>query len=250
MTNWNEVNAANLAGLTLLGETTDNLTISGNVSTIDGFQFYCEVTDGTCSRVSETAVFSFDVIVDCTLPITLTSFATSCEENGFNTIKWTTATETNNDYFIVEKTTDGNNWDIIEKVNGKGTSSSTTHYAITDRNPVNQITYYRLKQVDFDGQTETFNPISVICTSKEHSMTVFPNPASHSVTISLSGYDFENATLNLLSSNGKLVHQIIVSENETVMNMELDLRNFAQGVYLLQWIDGAGKTEMKKLIVQ
>lgn len=250
MTNWNEVSSSNLPDVTLSGQTSDHLAISGNTETLDNYQFYCEITNGTCSRVSSTAVFLLDVSCNNPLPITLTSFSASCDESSNSIIQWTTATETNNDSFIIEKTDDGIIWNTVVQVKGKENCSSSSNYVITDRNSTNQAVYYRLTQVDLNGKTQSFNPISLICTQKEHSFIVFPNPVNHFATVSLNGYDFQNATLKLFAPNGKLLQHITIAESGNAVMLELDLQDFAQGIYLLQWTDGTGKTEMKKLMIK
>lgn len=105
---------------------------------------------------------SFDVCytINCALPIELLNFTGNHEESG-NVLKWETATELNNDYFIIEKSIDGQTWNELTRVDGSGSSTVNNKYSCTDNYNLNQITYYRLTQVDYSGQRETFNIISV-----------------------------------------------------------------------------------------
>lgn len=106
---------------------------------------------------------SFDVCysINCALPIELISF----EANGYgtyNNINWSCATETNNNYFVVERSTDGVNWTQVGVVDGAGTSNMNTFYSYKDFSyNKNTYNYYRLKQVDFNGQYEYSNIIYV-----------------------------------------------------------------------------------------
>ncbi|PHR49086.1 MAG: hypothetical protein COA32_03290 [Fluviicola sp.] len=101
--------------------------------------------------------------LDCTtipLPVDLVSF-TGNKKNNLNQLYWTTASETNNDYFILEYSSDGETWNEIEKISGAGSSNVENTYFTTHRDFANGINYYRLKQVDFDGAINTHNIISI-----------------------------------------------------------------------------------------
>ncbi len=102
------------------------------------------------------------------LPIELLSFYGENKE-GYNLLKWSTASEIGNDYFLVEKSENAIDWEKLEILDGAGNSSMILDYKIIDNNPSNT-TYYRLTQVDFDGNKETFDPIVVI--NKEIKKTI------------------------------------------------------------------------------
>jgi len=110
------------------------------------------------------------------LPITLLSF-----EANFNThkvdLKWITSSELNNDYFTVERSKDALTWEEVIRTNGAGNSNVNIEYVETDYNPYEGISYYRLKQTDFDGNFEYFNivPVKVELLNKGE-MSLFPNP--------------------------------------------------------------------------
>src|SRR5690606_7630815 len=95
------------------------------------------------------------------LPIALLNF--SAEPAGKDQIKlnWTTTGETNNLHFEVQHSTNAGDWRTIDTVPGAGNSSSALHYTALDREPVDGYNYYRLKQVDANGQSEIFEVISV-----------------------------------------------------------------------------------------
>ncbi len=103
------------------------------------------------------------------LPIELFSFVGE-NKGDYNLLKWSTASEINNDYFIVEKSEDAIDWQKIGTLNGAGNSSIKLDYEMRDHNVSSTLTYYRLTQVDFDGNKEVFDPIAV--TSKEVKKTV------------------------------------------------------------------------------
>lgn len=94
------------------------------------------------------------------LPVTLVSF-TAENQNEVNKIEWTTASELNNNYFLLERSSNGFEWDVITTIYGAGTVSTEQNYLYEDRMMPSTINYYRLTQVDFDGQQETFHVVSV-----------------------------------------------------------------------------------------
>lgn len=101
--------------------------------------------------------------LDCTpisLPVELTFF-TGNKTGNINHLSWETATETNNDYFILEHSVDGFAWSEITKMNGAGNSTEINNYSFDHRDFPKTINYYRLTQVDFDGKRETFEIVSI-----------------------------------------------------------------------------------------
>src|ERR1700751_1021249 len=87
------------------------------------------------------------------LPVELVSFTADCS-NGHELLNWSTASETNNDYFLVERSDDGNTFYEIGRAAGHGTSSQTNNYTFTDPQPLSGTVYYRLEQIDYNGKTE------------------------------------------------------------------------------------------------
>lgn len=94
------------------------------------------------------------------LPIELISFDGENVSNS-NLLEWSTASEINNDYFLLEISEDGYNWEDLARVSGSGNSTQVISYRFSDMNYKNVVNYYRLSQVDFDGRSETFNIISI-----------------------------------------------------------------------------------------
>ena len=94
------------------------------------------------------------------LPVELLYFRGQNQEK-INLIEWATETELNNHFFIVERSTDGEVWEELATVYGAGTTQNEQYYAFEDRSFENEINYYRLTQVDFDGQTEVFPLTSI-----------------------------------------------------------------------------------------
>jgi len=94
------------------------------------------------------------------LPIELVDFYVE-NEREVNNLSWVTSSEINNDYFIIENSTDGYNWDLIKNVNGSGNSNTEIIYNISHESYKKDVNYYRLTQVDFDGKKESFKIIAI-----------------------------------------------------------------------------------------
>jgi len=94
------------------------------------------------------------------LPVELTSFDANVS-GAVVVLNWETASEINNDYFQIERSVNGSAWENIGFVEGEGTTTSTTRYEFVDENPLTGISYYRLKQVDFDDKFEYSDKVSV-----------------------------------------------------------------------------------------
>lgn len=102
-------------------------------------------------------------ILGCTpvnLPIELTSFV-GINKNNENVLSWVTASENNNDYFTLDRSVNGTEWTPIHKEDGAGNSTQELNYIYIDRDYTNTINYYRLSQVDLNGDKEVFKIISV-----------------------------------------------------------------------------------------
>lgn len=110
------------------------------------------------------------------LPVELLEF-TAVPDDGDVKVSWVTASEINNDYFSVEKTTDNINFDFVAKIKGSGNSNERMHYEVIDRDPFSGVSYYRLKQTDFDGAfTYSQSVVVVNHTAEEAGVSMFPNP--------------------------------------------------------------------------
>ena len=163
-----------------------NLIIEGNVS-----------GGGNISVGGEWGFEGDDHNFSGTLPIELLSFTAKPHNNSI-LIEWVTLSEINNDYFIIEKSTNLQNWESIIIISGAGTSNMPLKYNYLDTNPILGISYYRLTQYDFDGQFEIFNPISVKFGNNNEFLYVYDN-------ILIMSNDFLNETLQIFNIKGHLL---------------------------------------------
>ena len=181
--------------------------------------------------------------INTPLPVELIEFNAFANNKRTVDITWTTASEINNDYFKVEKSTDIENWETIATVNGAGNSNSTLHYISEDKNPIFGLNYYRLKQVDFDGVSE-YSEIKVVNIESKEDYLIFPNPTTSS--FSIRGEDIQNKRVKIMNQVGQEVLIVpLSSQNEII---EFDSSQLSEGIYTIQ-ISGEVETFISKLIV-
>lgn len=138
------------------------------------------------------------------LPVTLIQFTAKAHTAGSNLLTWKTATEKDNNFFAIESSTDGKVFNEVGKVTGKNTTS-VTNYEFEDKAPANTKTYYRLKQVDFDG-TATFSPV-ITCKSERKSIQLAGREISFDQAFS--------GQVRLLDLNGREVYNQSITNQET-----------------------------------
>src|SRR5688572_1178487 len=151
-----------------------------------------------------TAIGATDVYIfklkDSTspLPVELISFDAVPVDNNKVKLDWITATEINNDYFTVEHSLDTYEWEKVTQVPGYGNSNTNIEYEAWDVDPYEGISYYRLKQTDFDGQF-SYSGIEKVSLKITRELTISSNPATNYVTIlsgtaSIKRVEFYNST--------------------------------------------------------
>ncbi len=140
------------------------------------------------------------------LPVELVNFNATCHQNTTH-ITWTTLSEINNDFFIVEKSVNGHDFFEIATIKGAGNSNSAHVYNITDDNHSEKSTvYYRLKQVDFDGSTTYHQTIPANClANKEYHISIYPNPNKGLITVDLD--NLKDVSIVVKNTIGQLVYQ-------------------------------------------
>jgi hypothetical protein len=157
------------------------------------------------------------------LPVKLTHFDARLKSDKTAVLNWITQSEQNSDYFIVEKSTDFRNWETIETVVAAGNSNARKTYNANDYNMTAGITYYRLTQVDFDGESKTYDPVSVELTI-ENTLSIYPNPAQE--TLHISGLDWANQGAEISTIKGDVILARVVGNT-------VDVSNLSNGIYFL-----------------
>lgn len=181
------------------------------------------------------------------LPVELVSFGAEASKEGTK-LSWVTATEENNDRFEVEYSTDGKVYRMIASVEGNGTTRKMTQYEYVDKNSYSTpISYYRLKQVDYDGDYD-YSPVVAIRSEKVSLETkVYPNPVSgDKVTIELASTSSSDASILVMNSVGQVVKQFTRQLSAGGSVVELGITDLESGVYLLH-ITHDGSNSVQKI---
>lgn len=162
------------------------------------------------------------------LPIELVSFSGTCNQ-GLVSLNWSTASEINNDFFTVYRSTDGSEWNDLATVKGAGTTRQARHYTYRDEQPRSGRNYYRLKQTDFDGRY-TFSPVIAAGCDEKNSqeILVYPNPASDEITIELQGIN-EKRDLQVIDLSGRVLFRGTMNSRQKV-----SIAHLPAGTYLIR----------------
>jgi len=167
------------------------------------------------------------------LPIELLEFnATPNNEENNVLLDWITASEINNDYFDLERSRDGIGWNLLTTIDGSGTSSSVINYSFYDENPHLGTSYYRLKQVDFDG-SYSYSNIRSVNLEGINIVSVYPNPSSTNMTILVNSKINNNAKIVICDMLSRTVYSFDLEVCAGLHECLLDLSKLSSGSYLL-----------------
>jgi hypothetical protein len=183
------------------------------------------------------------------LPIELLNFTVEPDAVG-NLCRWATASETNNDYFDLERSLDGDVFKSIQRAEGYGIGSTTEirYYSFLDREVCKGIVYYRLKQVDIDGHFSYSDVIAVNCNKSNTDIAVYPNPANFSITSTFFEETDGSVTMELVDMVGKIVQQERHDVKRGYNTIETSISNLSTGVYYLKLIRTDGEAEAPRMV--
>jgi len=212
------------AGFTNRSSANQNIVEDKKVSPTGSYS--ANFTSAGGNWIAQMATFVSSNII---LPINLLSFTGQCENSNI-ILNWSTGSETNNNYFTVERSEDGYNWKAIGTVKGAGNSSITQNYSFTADKSTDEISYFRLKQTDLDGEFKYFNIIQVSnCNSYISTLNIYPNPSNgqslHGV-INLKAN--ESYSIEVSDNTGKIVSRFVSTQPQFSINFSQVLQ---PGVY-------------------
>jgi hypothetical protein len=177
------------------------------------------------------------------MPVKLLSFHANCSDNYIR-LDWTVASESNNREFRLYRMTGNSESRLIAVVAGRGNSMVRTTYSCKDMSPVKGFNYYRIEQVDMDGnKTQLSSSGAYFQPAIAEPVVIYPNPATYAVTVSIIPGAFKQAML--LDMNGNPVNTLKIGKDETELTFDLSV--LPAGTYLIQLTDG-NHTEQKKVV--
>ncbi|MCH2230343.1 MAG: T9SS type A sorting domain-containing protein [Crocinitomicaceae bacterium] len=194
-------------------------------------------TNGTCPANSAQSI-----LVACPLPIDLMYFDAKPTTQSTVDITWATLSEQNSDYFTIEKSLDGINWEELMQVDGGGNSNDVLNYLAEDLRPHIGTSYYRLKQVDYNGDY-TYSDIKPVTFSSEFNVIVFPNPTTGEVQIV--GSETELNSISIFDATGRNITHLIELNRDSDISIKLNLSELSNGIYNIQT-----SSQMKRIVKQ
>jgi hypothetical protein len=143
-------------------------------------------------------------------------------------LKWSTATERNNDYFSIEHSLDGINWKLLTIVAGAGNSNELINYSFSPSGIKEDVSYCRLKQTDFNGQFN-YSEIIVVnnCGDNVSELAIFPNPANETLNLSFSGDKSEIVSMSIYNIFGEMIYFSNTYQSKILLD------NNYNGIYFL-----------------
>lgn len=167
------------------------------------------------------------------LPVEFISFSAKSLSNNLVKLEWKTASEINNDYFSIERSKDSKYWIGVGEVAGAGNSSATLNYTFIDKNPYAGTSYYRLKQIDFNGKPTYSKIRSITMENAGNSLIkIFPNPITNQLTIIGDASELEE--VKIYDSYGKDVTNRMKILNRSGNQMSVDLSRLSNGLYFVK----------------
>ncbi len=173
------------------------------------------------------------------LPIKLLSFNASLNVDKVN-LNWITTSEINNDYFTVERSADAINFEPILTKSGAGNSSTTLYYRDVDQSPITGVSYYRLKQTDFDGNYSYSNLATVKIENKEgfQIINTFGSIETGAINITINCGANCMVNFELFDMTGKMVRSVSQNINDINTTYSIPTKGLSEGIYLIKAFNG------------
>lgn len=209
-------------------------TLTGLPGNANAFRFRkTSFNPGASFRVDDVVITGNGA--GCSLPIELAVFEVKTGPNRSADLRWATASETNNDYFVIERATDQQSFAPIGRVSGAGTTTEWREYEFHDATPAPGRNYYRLQQMDFDGKY-TYSPVRSAVFPKDDQVLLFPSPALDKLQVRLKEVPAEPLRWEIFDATGRLA---LAGEwaGETTQ-FEVGVQNLPSGTWLLRLVIG------------
>lgn len=208
-----------------------NLNLNTSAAVLGTYVITITNPDGQTTTINITVVAS-------PLPVELISFTAQATDAG-NLLQWATSSEINNDYFMVEKSKDASYFEETGKVKGAGNSNTLLNYAFTDANSYTGLSYYRLKQIDFNGSFIFSNVVSVKFGKETFSLiSTFVDYDNQTINIYLNTNITENVEYQLIDMLGKTINYELQTVKQGVNIITIDGKRLVKGIYYLTVTDG------------
>jgi len=185
------------------------------------------------------------------LPIELIEFKTTVLQDNTVKVDWLTASETNNAFYSVERSSDGINFETIANIQGIGNSDVQNAYSYIDLKPMEGVSFYRLRQTDFNGTSEVseLRRIVILLQEEEIRFAIFPNPSrsNEQITLKSASREISIAMIKVYDLTGASLMEYSVDVPSQELQLPLSLQT---GIYLVQIFDAQGRRYIKKVFIE
>jgi hypothetical protein len=192
-----------------------------------------------CARNICISLSAADLSICAPLPVELADFTGERAEEGVM-LYWTSFSEINNDHYTIERSSEGINFQTLAVINGAGNSNEKKDYHYLDKTPLDDVSYYRLKQTDLNGHTEDLKKISIPFLFK---LNIFPNPNDGNFQVEL---DQNNVIISILSPTGEKMIEFLPLNRGIHF---IKLPPIPAGMYFIK-VKGNSGESIRKIIVQ
>ncbi len=192
----------------------------------------------TSGMVTTFSPFTLAAISTDPLPVVLTTFD-AWYDNGSSQLEWITSSEINNDYFTVERANESGEYIPIGRVDGNGTNSQANHYHFTDTDPYEGANYYRLRQVDYNGQFE-YSPVRIVMTEETTSLDILSTTTiNNQIDVSVVAPEGVTVQTQITDVSGRIVY----SEGTAIHHQPTHFvtSQLTAGVYFIEVTDGKNR---------
>lgn len=205
-------------------------------------------TDWTENNTAYRFAFSCPTCVSIILPVEMLYFD-GYAENNHNVLNWTTASESNSKKFVVEKSMNGGAFYVIGEVEAAGQSNQNIEYSFVDTDVANTSkSFYRLRQVDFDGQKAYSDVIAINRSFSTFEIDVAPNPTKGIFDLSINSWEEELVTIEIIDYAGRIISSDLYEVNEGRTKHSLNIETLNAGIYFVKITNEEGIYSLKKII--
>ena len=187
------------------------------------------------------------------LPIDLLSFTTTCYSENIE-VEFSVLSQVNNDYFIIEKSLDAYEWEFVAELQGAGNTNTQMNYSFTDYNSYSNLSYYRLRQIDYDGNLKIFYPVSANCNNSSDGvmLNVYPNPVRDHITfeLDLDRYQGDESYYSIIDAAGKVIISDYINLENGFNKKTLDVSKLMSGIYFIQLNQTKDPIKTARIIVR
>ncbi|MFI5140839.1 MAG: T9SS type A sorting domain-containing protein, partial [Bacteroidia bacterium] len=229
------------AGMSITGTWTTVFTLAAGscvYTEVDGF-------NGTNCNYQ----LAITMVPNCVLPVEILSFSGILTEDIRAKLNWVTASEENSDHYLIERSTDGVDYnEVVGTVKAAGHSTKQLAYEIYDNHPAKGTNYYKLTEFDKNGVSNFLGYATVNNRASLPLIHLYPNPAQNSITLSLKNFATPVATYELYDAQGILHSTATIGLIDGEQDYKIDLSNLANGFYYIKVV--AGDELLKKTFIK